>query len=242
MSKTTIPTGGITADAINATLIADDAISEEHLDPTAITASTEKSTLVAADKFLIADSAASNAIKFVQQSNLGSDNHVLLGSTNVTSNVSNVTFQSLFSNTYTNYFLTGRGITKPESSHVQLRFLNGGTTDSGSNYDDVYGIGMRSRSATNWTGRHSNATALQFIESAHGNTATFSMWIDTSFRATSNYVNVHGIESHWISDGHVTATFGGVYFANTNVDGITFVTTSGGFNSGRFSLYGVKHA
>ena len=32
MSKTTIPTGGITADAIDATLIADDAISEEHLD------------------------------------------------------------------------------------------------------------------------------------------------------------------------------------------------------------------
>tara|TARA_R100000654_G_scaffold67328_1_gene95863 strand:+ start:206 stop:943 length:738 start_codon:yes stop_codon:yes gene_type:complete len=82
MSKTTIPTGGITADAINSTLIADDAISEEHLDPTAITASSEKSTLVAADKFLIADSAASNAIKFVQQSNLGSGTHVkLLGGT-----------------------------------------------------------------------------------------------------------------------------------------------------------------
>ena len=30
MSKTTIPTGGITADAINATLIADDAINSEH--------------------------------------------------------------------------------------------------------------------------------------------------------------------------------------------------------------------
>ena len=30
MSKTTIPTGGITADAINGTLIADDAIDSEH--------------------------------------------------------------------------------------------------------------------------------------------------------------------------------------------------------------------
>ena len=37
MSKTTIPTGGITADAIDGTLIADDAISEEHLDATALT-------------------------------------------------------------------------------------------------------------------------------------------------------------------------------------------------------------
>ena len=37
MSKTTLPTGGITADAINSTLIADDAVSEEHLDATALT-------------------------------------------------------------------------------------------------------------------------------------------------------------------------------------------------------------
>ncbi len=37
MSKTTIPTGGITADAIDGTLIADDAVSEEHLDATALT-------------------------------------------------------------------------------------------------------------------------------------------------------------------------------------------------------------
>jgi len=41
MSKTTIPTGGITADAIDATKIADDAISEEHLDATAITGGTD---------------------------------------------------------------------------------------------------------------------------------------------------------------------------------------------------------
>ena len=37
MSKTTIPSGGIGADIIDATKIADDAISEEHLDATAIT-------------------------------------------------------------------------------------------------------------------------------------------------------------------------------------------------------------
>ena len=40
MSKTTIPTGGITADAITGNKIADDAISEEHLDATAITGHT----------------------------------------------------------------------------------------------------------------------------------------------------------------------------------------------------------
>ena len=56
MSKTTIPTGGITADAIDATLIADDAISEEHLDATAITGSTELATQPAAtDEIILSD-------------------------------------------------------------------------------------------------------------------------------------------------------------------------------------------
>ena len=53
MSKTTIPTGGITADAINSTLIADDAVSEEHLDNTALTGFSELTSLADADKFLI---------------------------------------------------------------------------------------------------------------------------------------------------------------------------------------------
>ena len=56
MSKTQIPTGGITADAVNATLIADDAISEEHLDATAITGTTALATQPAAtDEIIISD-------------------------------------------------------------------------------------------------------------------------------------------------------------------------------------------
>jgi len=56
MSKTTISTGGITADAIDATLIADDAISEEHLDATAITGHTALAAAPAGtDEFLISD-------------------------------------------------------------------------------------------------------------------------------------------------------------------------------------------
>jgi len=56
MSKTTIPTGGITADAIDATLIADDAISDEHIDITAITGQTALAEAPAGtDEFLISD-------------------------------------------------------------------------------------------------------------------------------------------------------------------------------------------
>ena len=65
MSKTTIPTGGITADAINATLIADDAISEEHIDATVITASTALAATPAdTDELLISDAGTIKRIDY----------------------------------------------------------------------------------------------------------------------------------------------------------------------------------
>jgi hypothetical protein len=65
MSKTTIPTGGITADAINATLIADDAISEEHIDATVITGSTALAATPAdTDELIISDAGTLKRIDF----------------------------------------------------------------------------------------------------------------------------------------------------------------------------------
>ena len=65
MSKTTIPTGGITADAITSAKIADDAVSEEHLDATAITGSTELAATPAdTDEILISDAGTLKRIDF----------------------------------------------------------------------------------------------------------------------------------------------------------------------------------
>jgi hypothetical protein len=65
MSKTTIPTGGIGADAITAAKIADDAISEEHLDATAITGSTELADSPAdTDEILISDAGTLKRIDY----------------------------------------------------------------------------------------------------------------------------------------------------------------------------------
>jgi len=72
MSKTTVPTGGITADAIDATLIADDAISEEHLDATAITGHTALAEAPAStDEFLISDG---GVLKRLDASHIGGAN------------------------------------------------------------------------------------------------------------------------------------------------------------------------
>ena len=65
MSKTTIPTGGITDGTIATGDLADDAVSEEHLDATAITGSTELAATPAdTDEILISDAGTLKRIDF----------------------------------------------------------------------------------------------------------------------------------------------------------------------------------
>jgi len=59
------------ADAIDATKIADDAISEEHIDITAITGNTELSATAADDDVLLIYDTSAGAIKKIQSSNVG---------------------------------------------------------------------------------------------------------------------------------------------------------------------------
>ena len=61
----------IKADAIDATKIADDAISEEHLDVTAITGHTELSASAATDDVLLVYDTSAGVIKKIQASNVG---------------------------------------------------------------------------------------------------------------------------------------------------------------------------
>jgi len=89
MSKTTIPKGGITADAIDATLIADDAISEEHIDATVITASTALAARPAAtDELLISDA---GVIKRIDYSHIYSGGKNFFSAYDPSNNVANDT-------------------------------------------------------------------------------------------------------------------------------------------------------
>ena len=76
------PVGGVTNDmlagSITAGKLSSTAVDNTNTNSTLITAQTEKTTLVDADKFLISDSAASGALKYVQKSNLPSGTHVKL--------------------------------------------------------------------------------------------------------------------------------------------------------------------
>ena len=105
MSKTTIPAGGITdsavttakinADAVDATKIADDAISEEHLDATAITGHTALTSAPAGtDEFLISDG---GVLKRLDASLIGGAGLVHLNTTSNSSAHGSVEVDGLFS-------------------------------------------------------------------------------------------------------------------------------------------------
>ena len=97
-----VGTEQLNADAVNGTKIADNSISDEHLDTTAITGHSAKTSLVDADKFLISDSEASGALKKVDLSDLPFS-WKLLKTGSVSSGDGYATLTSVFTSTYKIY-------------------------------------------------------------------------------------------------------------------------------------------
>ena len=234
-------TNDMLAGSITASKLSSTAVDNTNTNSTLITAQTEKSSLVDADKFLISDSAASGALKYVQKSNLPSGSHVLISSQTVTSNVGEVLFANVFTSDYEQYLFQGTGMLKNSSSSVRFRVSESTTARTDSSYDWSYGVGMRSRSSTTWSNRGGPTDYAQFMESVHGNTGSFTMFMDIKHEDSSNHGNFYGIETHWTSDGLVQTSFGFTYGGSGSYNGFRiFTSDSNTFGAGTYSLYGVK--
>jgi|5B_taG_2_1085324.scaffolds.fasta_scaffold23501_3 hypothetical protein len=135
MSKTTIPTGGITADAINATLIADDAISEEHIDATVITASTALAATPAdTDELLISDA---GTIKRIDYSHIKGGLTLISSQKTYQANATALDFQDVFTDDYDMYVIDvigWRPTTADRDLSVRFRVASSGLISSGYAY------------------------------------------------------------------------------------------------------------
>ena len=127
-----------------------------------ITGATEKTTLVDADKFLIADSADSNAFKHVQKSNLPSGALSLISATAVTDGVSAFNINSVFSSSFQMYMMIVQNIRVTSDANVRLRFGASGTFNSTSQYRYV-GIG-RDRSGTDRSYNDGSDTSMLIVK------------------------------------------------------------------------------
>ena len=146
------------ADSVNAAKISDDSISEEHLDVTSITGHSEKTSLVDADKFLISDSAASGALKYVQNSNLGGGGGLnLVTSFTPSSEGNTIVVDNCFTSTYDRYLVFVERIRNGNDQATLYMYLRtGGSSGSdscnlggaylGYRYNNAYMSGSRSNS------------------------------------------------------------------------------------------------
>ena len=147
----TVPSG-VTLDTSSSTL---------SLPSTIITSQTEKSTLVDADKFLVSDSAASGALKYVQKSNLPSGAMTLIARSSGSSAVGNIAVDNCFSDTYDYYKIYAWLNAEDDEGELRFRFRKAGSDRTDSYYINTGFISEKTSSASQsytgfqaWNGDH----------------------------------------------------------------------------------------
>ena len=235
MSKTTIPRGGITADAIDATLIADDAINSEHYTDGSI------------DTAHVADS----QITAAKTSGVGG--LILIKAITISGTTASVTFQNgssdvVFDTTYDTYFLTGNDIV-PDNDDDNLRISF--TDDTSSISYDV----TTSRVANGVTRSSGSVSQSNEISDSSG-TQTILLGCGANGSESSNFygyifnpAQAGGREKFAtfqsmvkVHNNNSTHTNHGIILGNVVHTGIRFNWNQGNFAQGTIRLYGIKNA
>jgi hypothetical protein len=239
MSKTTIPTGGITADAINATLIADDAISEEHLDATAITGHTALTSAPAGtDEFLISDG---GVLKRLDASLIGGAGLVHLNTTSNSSAHGSVEVDGLFSSTYTNYLVFFQCTVASGNEHLAMRLRTSSGNHTGGDYEFHFRRFMGDSDSTNIR-RNTNHTEIQLTDGLGTDTARVSYRGTLIIQSPSTSDRTGYIQQAVITDnsGNPGYMFGGGQVkTSTAMVGINFLPSSGNLTNSTLRVYGI---
>jgi len=233
MSKTQIVTGGI----------ADDAVSEEHLDATALTGNAALAETPAdTDEVLISDGGTLKRIDFSHIKS--SPGYGFLSKTTISSNTATVEFTGI------------------SASNIRVVFQNVGTDDSsGTNVRVQLGDSSSYRSGSNtYSAAHQynqfdsssggneqeQSTSMRLVDNI-GNTAGGSLagYLDVfGFSDSSTYMWGNFALSHQRKAGGYYSKRGGCWFnMDFAADRIKFFLSSGGdFTEGEFLLYEYKEA
>ena len=247
MSKTTIPTGGITADAIDATLIADDAISEEHLDATAITGHTALAESPAdTDEFLISDG---GTLKRIDASYVGGGAWQLIYSDNVSSLGSGskaYTDSSMFSSDY-NFYRIYILDWEPQNDSIDmnLQLKLGGVTRT-SNYK--FHLRRHESESDEKTGAYDNSGgSIRIMEGCgNGTSEVMSGWFEYQNPTgdNGNYYITQCMYAGAESNGNTVGGVGqGQCVDSTGaMTGFAISAHSGGLGSYKLRAYGLKQS
>ena len=222
----TVPSG-VTLDTSSSTL---------SLPSSVITGQTEKTSLVDADKFLISDSAASGALKYVQKSNLSAGTWVQI--TKVVSDpvgASSVEFQNCFTTTYKLYKIVCRVYrTGTDNDYCRMRLMTGTNTPVTSSDYRRANTMFRSNNTTDTSYGDSNEfRIMEGVEDSNSESGgMFIMYASINKNVTgSNAFKFTGTSSY--TEGNAsnkiqsTGVIGGFYYNNiVNVNATGFLLRS----------------
>jgi len=212
-----------------------------------ITGASEKTTLVDADKFLIADSADSNAFKHVQKSNLPSGTFVEIAQSSIAagSSVAAMNFSNIFSSTYNSYFVRIAKIRFVLDTNLRSRFFSDtGTTEySGAYYNYVtFGYdngGNREDNPGNGQTYFALTQAIDYDQPADGG-VTGHLYIDNPL-ANDNFSATMMGQLAYRNSSNVWSSvqFAGKYSGSAPRYGFKFYGSSN-IEYGDVTVYGIK--
>ena len=249
-SDGSVTTAKLGADSVNGSKIADDSISDEHLDITAITGQTAITSLADTDKFLVSDASDSGNLKYVEKQYLPSGAFVSLGSASGTTDVANVVFDNVFSNTYTRYMMMVDYML-PATANVEMRYKWRKSDSSDQSGGYVYsGLAKRHANTDNYSVNSGGATDfgvltynIQTGNGEHGVRALFDIYRPGTVdgNATMHYIVGRGTYRSYNDDSSQSTHF---YVASNNYyttafTGIKVYFNSGNVNSYKIRMYGV---
>jgi len=246
VSDSSITTAKLGADSVNGSKIADDSISDEHLDITAITGQTAITSLADTDKFLVSDASDSGNLKYVEKQYLPSGAFVSVGSQSGTVDVANVVFDNVFSDTYTRYMMMVDYML-PASGNVEMRYKwrKSDSSDQSGGYTYT-GLELRQGTTDEYSVSSGGATDhgvlthnIQTGNGEHGVRALFDIYRPGTVdgNATMHYIVGRGTYRSYDADSVQAAHF---YVSSNNYNTTAFTGIKVYFNSGNVNSYKIR--
>ena len=233
---------------IESASLASDAVDNTNIDSTLITAQTEKTTLVDADKFLISDSAASGALKYVQKSNVSSPAVLTQVATlNDVNGSGSLNFASCFTSTYRNYFVVFDNIqVHTNGADVNMLFHYGDSTSNNSTNHN-YSFVRRYPSTTDGTSEV-NGNDIKFLQAQRSGTGRYThgtMYVfqplNTADGVTSGTILSQGNTNDGTGAQMTVLSFNMPEAgANSAYTGFQFAASTGNIQ-GRITVYGITN-
>lgn len=226
-----ITSSDLANDIVSSNAIADDSISEEHIDNTAITGFGALTSLADTDKFLVSDASDSGNLKYVEKQYLGGGGLIFLGGSDTGSNAAQISVDNVFSATYKNYLLV---VTKmvPASDDRSgfFKFRDDTPSDIDGNYSYNFS-GVQANNGTITQRAQTGQSGVQMTDIGISNSSnrhgfSMSMFIQDPFTST-RHTSFHGTFRFYNANGYnVGGYFGGLQENNASVRGVTFFVSA----------------